>query len=225
MTTQFNNPKTIKFNVLKRNRKYFAATTPKGAKCRIVIDANSENLELGMQELLAEDISVRSKYGCDLRFRLAQEAQAQKEAGVITLRHHTYNKNFVDVCSRLGGRYDKEACAWVFSEIVADAVEDIDCVYNSELVTVEITAKKDMYGEREPVRFLGYTLARAFGRDSGVELGFGVYHLGGSIASGGSVKNWTTKVAEGSRFRMQVPVALLEHLDSSNQDAWDIQKL
>ncbi len=34
-------------NIIKRNRKYFAAETDSKRKCKLLIDSNSENLELG----------------------------------------------------------------------------------------------------------------------------------------------------------------------------------
>lgn len=71
------------FNVLKKNQKYFAALL-NGCKCRIVIDENSSDLPLGEQLLDVEDISVRSKYGVDLVFKLQSSIEEQAESGVVT---------------------------------------------------------------------------------------------------------------------------------------------
>jgi hypothetical protein len=48
----------------------------------------------------------------------------------------------------------------------------------------------------------GRSIARAFGRDSGAKTADGVIVLEGSFGSGGSVKNWTTRVSEGTVFRV-----------------------
>jgi hypothetical protein len=74
------------FNIIKRNRKYFAAQTKSGHKCRILIDSNSEKLELGMQELVVLDISIKSKFGMDLIFKLQCSVDEQKEAGICMFR-------------------------------------------------------------------------------------------------------------------------------------------
>lgn len=47
-------------------------------------------------------------------------------------------------------------------------------------------------------QFRGVILARAFGRDTGANLGVDVKLLEGSISSGGSRINWETIVEEGS---------------------------
>lgn len=88
------------FNVLKKNRKYFAASL-NGYKCRILIDELSQNLSIGTQLLDVEDISVRSKYGTDLIFKLKSSIEEQNESGFITLTS-TYNTYLVDKCRALG---------------------------------------------------------------------------------------------------------------------------
>lgn len=91
------------FNIIKRNRKYFAAQTKSGHKCRILIDSNSEKLELGTQELVVSDISIKSKFGVDLIFKLQCSVDEQKEAGIRTLTHFKYNSELVARCKELGG--------------------------------------------------------------------------------------------------------------------------
>lgn len=51
------------FNIIKRNRKYFAAQTKSGHKCRILIDSNSEKLELGTQELVGVELTATRDIG------------------------------------------------------------------------------------------------------------------------------------------------------------------
>lgn len=199
---------TKTFNIIKKNRKYFAATV-NGYKCKILIDDNSQALEVGEHELIVDDMSKRTKYGTDLIFKLAADAKEQQEAGIVTLSHHAYNSKLVAKCRAMGGRWDAESDCWVFSELVEDKVEELDDIYNSDLVAVEITALDDIYEGKAPVTFCGYTIARAYGRDSGAKLGDGVSHISGSIYSGGSMKNWKSGVKEGSVFRLLIPCELL----------------
>lgn len=199
---------TKTFNIIKKNRKYFAATV-NGYKCKIMIDDNSQALEVGEHELIVDDISKRTKYGTDLIFKLAAEAQKQQSAGIVTLSHHTYNSKLVAKCRAMGGRWDAETDCWVFSELVEDRVEQLDEIYNSPLIPVEITALSGVDKGKGPVSFCGYTIARAYGRDSGAKLGDGISQISGSIYSGGSVKNWKTCISEGAVFRLYIPEELL----------------
>jgi hypothetical protein len=222
--------KTIKVELLKRNRKYFAAKFESGCPVKILIDDASEKLELGMRELVTEDISVRSKYGTDLIYRVIGEQK--KEDGVCTLKHPRFNRVLVVMCKNLGGRWDDEAKAWVFSSIVAAEVEELDYVYNSKEIPIQITAKQSIGAGHDSVYFLGYPVARAMGRDSGATLGEGVSLISGKIDSGGSVKNWTTEIAEGTVLRLMVPEVLLDEVlegvkQAENPPAhrWEIVKL
>jgi hypothetical protein len=72
--------KTITIIIEKKNRKYFAAKV-NGYKCKLLIDENSEGLELGTHELLVNDISVRSKYGTDLIYSVYKKTE---DGGIVT---------------------------------------------------------------------------------------------------------------------------------------------
>ena len=217
--------KTITFVILKKNQKYFAATK-NGYKCKIVIDDNSKDLELGEQSLLVLDESVRTKFGTDLIYRLAADAAEQKSAGICTIKHPIYNSILVDECRSLGGQWDAAEKVWVFSDIVEEQVEALDAMFNDEnQVTVEITAKNDLFGSREPVDFLGYTIARASGRDSGATLGDEVYKISGKINSGGSVKNWGSEVSEGSVFKLKISKHLLGAKIETESKYWDVKEI
>ena len=67
----------MNFNVIKKNRKYFAATTDNNKSCKILIDDYSKDLALGEHFLAVKDISVRSKYGTDLIYKLAANVEEQ----------------------------------------------------------------------------------------------------------------------------------------------------
>lgn len=200
------------FKVIKKNRKYFEATL-NGYKCKILIDAASENLEPGEHTLEVDDISVRSKYGTDLIFKLKASPEQQEEAGICTLRTPFFNKNLVNECHRLGGKWDPEEKAWIFSGLVEEEVEALDDKYNSPLVGMEITALTNLYGSQEPIYLAGFKIATAKGRDSGATLSEGISFIKGEYTSSGSMKNWNTKIAEGSVFRMLVPENCLSDFD------------
>jgi len=209
--------KTIEFNILKKNRMYFAAKNAGGYACKIKITPESENIEPGVHALVVEDLSVRSKYGTDLIYAVQADI---KETGIVTLQHFAFNQRLVDSCRKLGGKWDADSKSWVFSAIVADAVEDLDCKWNSEISAYEITAKDQLSSAQDSVHFCGYPIATATGRDSGAKLHDGVAQMSGRIRSGGSVKNWTSVVEEGSIFRLNLPA----HYAVDN-DYWVVVKI
>ncbi|MGR5173528.1 hypothetical protein ACPV4O_20180 [Vibrio owensii] len=196
-------------NIIKRNRKYFAAETNSKHKCKLLIDSNSENLELGEHFLALEDISVRSKYGTDLIYKLSVSAEAQAEQGMVSLKAD-YNSLLVKKCRKLGGSWDKEQNAWIFPGFVSDEVEELDDIYNSVPITVEITAIEEILEYGKGIEFLGRPLCRAFGRDSGARFDNGIALISGYATSGGSHKNWATILNEDSVLRLEVPLKILE---------------
>jgi DNA-binding Xre family transcriptional regulator len=212
--------KTLTLDIIKKNRKYFACTNSNGYKCKLVIDANSENLETGRHELLVDDISVRSKYGTDLIYKLSSSSNSQKNAGITTLQHHTYNSKLVDECRKLGGKWDADEKVWLFNGIVENEVEELDYKYNSELINVKLTALDDICEYHSGVEVVGHTIARAYDRDGGATLQEGVALVSGTVTSGGSRKNWTTVVREGAVIKMQIPQNLISEIDS---DEWDVK--
>jgi len=199
--------KTIILTLIKKNRKYFACKQ-NGFDVKLVIDETSESLVLGDHELLVDDVSVRTKFGTDVIFKLVGETK--KADKIVTLQSHVYNEWLVSACRKLGGKWDAEASTWVFSPLVEQEVDELDRLYNDDMVTVDIEATEEISGSRSSVMFMGYTIARAFGRDSGAKLGDQVMMLDGSITSGGSTKNWASIVTKGSRFRLEVSQNLLE---------------
>jgi hypothetical protein len=204
--------KTLTLDIIKKNRKFFAVRH-NGYECKLVIDEASESLELGKQELLVDDVSVRTKYGTDVIYKLHAAAAEQKEAGICTLIH-SYNQTLIEKCRELGGRFDQDAKAWVFSSIVADKVEELDALYNNDHVTVEITAIDARRGSREPLRVVGYTLATAYGRDSGAKVAEEVALIEGRVDSGGSMKNRYTVAHKGSKFRLKMSRAIAATIDT-----------
>ena len=206
--------------ILKKNRKYFAALI-NGYKCRIVIDDNSKNLELGEQNLLVDDLSIRTKYGADLIFKLATESDNQEKSTICTLKHPFYNVTLIEQCRNLGGRYDKEENAWVFTSIVEDKVEELDELYNSELLNIEVDVLNNVVAEREDYCMFGRPIARAYDRDSGAKLCDGIAMITGKIRSGGSKKYWDTVICADTVLRFQVPQKLYEKYEDEYLESGD----
>jgi hypothetical protein len=202
-------------NIFKKNRKYYAAKLKNGYKCKVVIDSNSQNLELGEQELLLDDVSVSTKYGTDVIYKLSAPAEAQKAAGIVTLKSE-YNSVLIKRCRELGGSWDGDAGAWTFSDLVTDEVEELDVKYNSTLVAIEIAVNDELYESKGPVELAGIKIAQAWGRDSGAKLGKGIALIAGEINSGGSAKNWCTEIYKGSIIRTTIPEMLIEDIESGD---------
>src|SRR5579863_7059156 len=153
--------KQITLDILKKNRVYFKCKNERGYEVKLKVTPKSECLSLGKQDLLVRDCSVRTKYGTDIIYDLEEEIKTDR---VVTLQSR-YNAYLVEKCKELGGRWDAESKTWVFSAIVEDKVEVLDALFNSEIVTIEITAKGDRWGSKDAVCFAGYRIAKAWGRD------------------------------------------------------------
>lgn len=209
--------KTITLNIIKKNRVYFKCTTENGYSVKLRITKKSENLTLGTHNLLVNDVSVRTKYGTDVIYELEDEI---KKDEIVTLSHFKYNEFLVNACRNLGGVWDRESKIWVFPAFVEDKVEELDYKYNTDIVTVEITAKEDLFRHNSAIEIAGYTIAEARDRDSGATLGDGVSMISGKIDSGGSLKNWGTSIEKNSVFRLKMSKNLM---DDYRKDEWDLK--
>ncbi len=196
-------------NIIKRNRKYCAAETDSKHKCKLLIDSNSENLELGEYCLAVKDISVRSKYGTDLIYKLSASAEAQAEQGIVSLKAD-YNAILVDESRALCGSWDKDEKTWIFPGFVSKEFDKLDEIFNSNSVTIEITAREEICEYQKGIDFLGRPLCKASGRDSGARINSDIAVISGYATSGGSRNNWTTILNEGTVLRLQMPSKLLE---------------
>ncbi|WGK83267.1 hypothetical protein PYE51_18090 [Vibrio aestuarianus] len=202
----------MNFNVIKKNRKYFAATIDNNKSCKILIDECSKDLALGEHFLAVKDISVRSKYGTDLIYKLAANVEEQTKLGICSLKSE-YNTLLIEKCRKLGGTWDKSQGAWIFSSIVEKEVEELDEIFNSAHVTVEIEAIEEIQEQGKAIEFLGYSVCKAFNRDSGARIETGIALLSGYATSGGSKNRWTTVLSEGAILRLKIPVDLLNNYE------------
>lgn len=210
--------KSLSLNIMKKGRVWFECKNNSNYACKLKINGLSENLTEGTHEILVEDISIRSKYGVDVRYEMVAEKSTEK----VFLNHWVYNSCLVSACKKLGGCWDAESKSWVFSSIVADRVDELDCKYNGPTAFVEIEAIDDISDCVGSCTYLGYTIARASDRDSGAVLGEGVYQLNGKINSGGSSKYWTTEISKGSKFRLKVPANLIELWREGEAKEWNV---
>ncbi|HPO91757.1 MAG TPA: hypothetical protein PLJ44_11675 [Victivallales bacterium] len=119
-----------------------------------------------------------------------------------------YNRKFANKARNLRGQWDSSSKAWIFDESVEEYVKqaliDIfgvtgEIPYETCSLLIKDFTAWEMRGE---VELFGRTVARAFGRDSGAKLGDDIIWVSGSYHSGGSVKNWTTEVENGT-FEIQ----------------------
>lgn len=132
--------------------------------------------------------------------RLARPVEITEEAGRIFVKS-PYNGDFVSFAKRLKGRFgngvwtldarDKARVAKRCLEIYGAAGEEV------EVVTVKLTFGSDSDYGLQCYAF-GRPIARASGRDSGARTDDGVLLLAGGFGSGGSMKNPTLTVREGT---------------------------
>ena len=199
--------KLIKLNLIKKNRAYFKCEAENGYEVKLKITPESENLELCWHDLCVKDVSIRTKYGTNVIYELEGKIENEK---LVMLQHDTYNIHLVKACKNLGGRWDAEAKAWAFPHFVENEVDELDYIYNSQKVVVTLTASDSCSDLCSPISFCGYTIATAWGRDTGAKLADNVSLLKGDARSGGSMKNWTTRLIEGSIVKIEVPILVLE---------------
>ena len=131
----------------------------------------------------------------------------KKQDGKIIVTTY-YNRKFSSKARNLRGQWDSVKKAWVFDESVEEYVKQalIDIFGVTGEIQYETCSLliKDFtaWETRGEVELFGRTVARAFGRDSGAKLGDDIIWVSGSYHSGGSVKNWTTEVENGT-FEIQ----------------------
>ena len=129
-----------------------------------------------------------------------------------------YNAEFVKRVKLIGGRWDGAKKCWKVSEAnIPDVRDAMRAIYGrddqpvSETVDVELVFEAEVYECRGPVTILGRTIAAAQGRDTGARPGDGVAFSAGAPLSGGSMRNWTTRVPAGCVVKLrELPKAVLD---------------
>ena len=130
-----------------------------------------------------------------------------------------YNPLFVRKIKSIGGaKWDFDKRCWKIPASTVDAAREImvdvygesDLPDDVEKVTVRVTFPDGIAECRSPVVVFGRVIASAYGRDSGAKVGDGVVFVKGKPDSGGSAKNWTTVIHDGSIVEIRnVPVTAL----------------
>lgn len=126
----------------------------------------------------------------------------KKEHGEITV-NAPFNTDFVTGAKDLSGYW--RSPDWVFDARNEKMVREL-CLYVygtdgdsfPRVVTVRATFGPGNNTRTGPILIFGKTVARAWGRDTGIKLGEGVVLLKGGFRSGGSVKNWETQAENGT---------------------------
>jgi hypothetical protein len=135
-----------------------------------------------------------------------------------------YNPDFIaSAKADLGAKWDGQC--WCFDiRDEAAALKLVERYYGWKsgmpLVSVCVRFNEGRNYARSPCVLLGRVIASATGRDSGAKLGDGVrLQAGDGATSGGSAKNWTTIIAEGSEFIVHdVPMQMAQdHVDGKRQ--------
>jgi len=92
----------------------------------------------------------------------------------------------------------------------------------NKLVTVTIRPVKAIYKERAAVKCLGYTIAKASGRDSGAYVPNNITLMKGEPTSGGSRKNWATCTDSGDEYQLDIPDYLYKKYKDDYSENWEI---
>ena len=212
--------KNINVEVISKGRKYYKCKLNDKYDCKLI---SADELKIGEKyELLADDISVRSKFGTDLIYSCIQKVD--KDAGVLTLKHEKYNGILAVSAKQIGGKLDAEEKVWVFSKLVENEVEILDNLFNDDIVNIEIKSIGRRFGEQEAVYIFGYKICYAWGRDSGAKLADNICMISGKISSGGSSKNWGTIIEDGSVFRLSLSKNLIDRFPEVSEK-WEIKIL
>lgn len=125
-----------------------------------------------------------------------------------------YNEGFVNKCRNLRGSF--KGGAWWFDDSIIEYVREAMIRYFGttgetpfETCSLLISDFSDSE-DTGPVTLFGRTIARAWGRDSGAKLGDDIIFIFGNYNSGGSVKNWLTRVSDATFEIQNFPVPSLE---------------
>lgn len=128
-----------------------------------------------------------------------------------------YNPGFVSALkTRISTRsWDGGKKAWIVPAVYLDSVNSLLRDFygytgepTDEMVVVRVSCPNGADNRHGPVTFMGYSLASAWGRDSGARVGDNVALVEGNVTSGGSVKNWHSIVRAGSMFDITMPANL-----------------
>lgn len=142
----------------------------------------------------------------------------KNENGLIAVTT-SFNSEFVKKAKDLGGKWDAKNSEWIFDSTIEEYVKSLlldifgvtgESKYETcSLIIKNVTLEQFNGG----IELFGRTIARAFGRDTGAKLGEGIVWVSGTKDSGGSVKNWNTKIENGTFEIQDFPVERIKFED------------
>ena len=113
----------------------------------------------------------------------------------------SYNSSFVAKARKAAGEF--VGGSWVFDAIqeksIRKALIEIygtDDSESAEKCVIKVAVASGVRSEN--LKVAGFNICRVMGRDSGVKMDRGVVILEGGLSSGGSIKNYGTKVEDGT---------------------------
>lgn len=147
-----------------------------------------------------------------------------------------YNPDFGRKAKQIAGQWDGKVKTWIFDarneELVRKLLIDVygtDDSATAELVSVKLVITRPDEAECRvgptcgSLVIAGRVVAAATGRDSGARLGEGVVVVNGGFKSGGSMKNWETRVKSNTVIIMHdVPKAVAEEAVSHWEEGSEI---
>lgn len=136
-----------------------------------------------------------------------------------------YNPVYVQRIKQLGARWDASSKRWRINAQSVDAARKImreiygeDDQKQDEKVTVIATFSETQSALCNSYCLFGKTIARAYGRDTGAQVGEEAAFIERAPRSGGSIKNWETVIPAGSVVEIyNVPRKFVEQEIESNK--------
>ena len=152
-----------------------------------------------------------------------------------------YNPEFVKKIKGIGGaKWNGSEKCWAVPEIAIEAVRKImvdvygySDVKENETLSLKLIFNEEVSSFCSDVVLFGKIISHASGRDSGARVGDDVAFISGGARSGGSVKNWYSRVENGSvvvlsnvnkniyenfQLEFDVAVEILENNNNNKQE-------
>lgn len=212
---------TINFKVLKISRVYLEIILNNKYNAKLLKSNLTEDFEIdGEYSALAEDLSVVSKYGTSLKYNLVS---TELNSEPIIFQTEKPNVYLIEELKKLGGKYDKDDNVWVLNDFVKDRVEDLEEIYNSSEILIEVSVEKER--SLDSLNLFGYDLIKLVnGRDKGTYQMADVAMISGTSKSGGSANNPKVIVSSDTVLRFKLPKKLFEmHIENHKNDGYEIK--
>lgn len=212
---------TINFKVLKISRVYLEIILNNKYNAKLLKSNLTEDFEIdGEYSALAEDLSVVSKYGTTLKYNLVSNELNNEPVIFQTDKPNVY---LIEELKKLGGKYDKDDGVWVLNNFVKDRVEDLEEIYNSSEISIEVSVEKER--SLDSLNLFGYDLIKLVnGRDKGTYQMADVAMISGNSKSGGSANNPKVIVSSDTVLRFKLPKKLFEmHVENHKNDGYEIK--